>query len=130
MADSEVIGAIHGGKFGPEDFLSHPSGVTLRPAARRRLLLASAVVLTFGAALVGVARRELGTVDASLAEDAVQEVYAAMASGALASAALALDLGSGLPWLKRLVREQAWDQRERRSRATPRPVGTRHRWRW
>jgi DNA-directed RNA polymerase specialized sigma24 family protein len=90
----------------------------------------SAVVLTFGAALVGVARRELGTVDASLAEDAVQEVYAAMASGALASAALALDLGSGLPWLKRLVREQAWDQRERRSRATPRPVGTRHRWRW
>jgi CRISPR-associated protein Cas1 len=40
VADSVVIGAINGGTFGPEDFLSHPSGVTLRPAARRRLLLA------------------------------------------------------------------------------------------
>jgi CRISPR-associated protein Cas1 len=40
VADSVVIGAINGGTFGPEDFLSHSSGVTLRPAARRRLLLA------------------------------------------------------------------------------------------
>jgi CRISPR-associated protein Cas1 len=40
VADSVVIGAINGGGFGPEDFLSHPSGVAMRPAARRRLLLA------------------------------------------------------------------------------------------
>jgi CRISPR-associated protein Cas1 len=40
VADSVVIGAINGGGFGPEDFQSHPSGVAMRPAARRRLLLA------------------------------------------------------------------------------------------
>ena len=40
VADSVVVGAINGGSFGAEDFLSHPSGVTLRPPARRRLLLA------------------------------------------------------------------------------------------
>ena len=39
VADSVVIGAINGGGFGPEDFQSHPSGVAMRPAARRRLLL-------------------------------------------------------------------------------------------
>jgi CRISPR-associated protein Cas1 len=40
VADSVVIGVINGGGFGPEDFQSHPSGVAMRPAARRRLLLA------------------------------------------------------------------------------------------
>lgn len=40
VADSVVIGAINGGGFGSEDFQSHPSGVSMRPAARRRLLLA------------------------------------------------------------------------------------------
>jgi CRISPR-associated protein Cas1 len=40
VADSVVIGAINGGGFGPDDFQSHPSGVAMRPAARRRLLLA------------------------------------------------------------------------------------------
>jgi CRISPR-associated protein Cas1 len=40
VADSAVIGAINGGGFGPDDFQSHPSGVAMRPAARRRLLLA------------------------------------------------------------------------------------------
>jgi CRISP-associated protein Cas1 len=39
VADSVVIGAINGGSVGPEDFQSHPSGVAMRPAARRRLLL-------------------------------------------------------------------------------------------
>lgn len=40
VADSVVIGAINGGGFGPDDFQSHPSGVAMRPAARRRILLA------------------------------------------------------------------------------------------
>jgi CRISP-associated protein Cas1 len=40
VADSVVIGAVNGGSFGPEDFSSHPAGVAMRPAARRRLLLA------------------------------------------------------------------------------------------
>jgi CRISPR-associated protein Cas1 len=40
VADSVVIGAINGGGFGAEDFQSHPSGVAMRPAARRRILLA------------------------------------------------------------------------------------------
>ncbi len=40
VADSVVIGALNGGGFGPDDFSSHPSGVSMRPAARRRLLLA------------------------------------------------------------------------------------------
>jgi CRISP-associated protein Cas1 len=40
VADSAAIGAINGGGFGPEDFQSHPTGVAMRPAARRRLLLA------------------------------------------------------------------------------------------
>jgi CRISPR-associated protein Cas1 len=40
VADSVVIGAVNGGSFGHEDFQSHPSGVSMRPAARRRLLLA------------------------------------------------------------------------------------------
>jgi CRISPR-associated protein Cas1 len=40
VADSVVIGAINGGSVGPEDFQWHPSGVAMRPAARRRVLLA------------------------------------------------------------------------------------------
>lgn len=40
VADSVVIGALNGGSFGAEDFIMHPSGVAMRPAARRRLLLA------------------------------------------------------------------------------------------
>ena len=40
VADSVVIGAINGGGFGAGDFLTHPTGVSMRPAARRRLLLA------------------------------------------------------------------------------------------
>jgi len=40
VADSVVIGAINGGGFGAEDFQSHASAVAMRPAARRRLLLA------------------------------------------------------------------------------------------
>jgi len=40
VADSVVIGALNGGSFGSEDFITHPSGVAMRPAARRRLLLA------------------------------------------------------------------------------------------
>jgi len=40
VADSVVIGALNGGSFGHEDFLTHPSGVAMRPAARKRLLLA------------------------------------------------------------------------------------------
>jgi CRISPR-associated protein Cas1 len=40
VADSVVIGAVNGGGFGTEDFSTHPSGVAMRPAARRRLLLA------------------------------------------------------------------------------------------
>ncbi len=40
VADSVVIGAINGGTFGPEDFQRHPAGVSMRPASRRRLLLA------------------------------------------------------------------------------------------
>ena len=40
VADSVVIGALNGGSFGPDDFLTHTSGVAMRPAARKRLLLA------------------------------------------------------------------------------------------
>jgi CRISP-associated protein Cas1 len=40
IADSVVIGAVNGGGFGVDDFQSHPSGVALRPPARRRLLFA------------------------------------------------------------------------------------------
>ncbi|MGH7439017.1 MAG: CRISPR-associated endonuclease Cas4g/Cas1g [Polyangiaceae bacterium] len=40
VADSVVIGAINGGSFGRDDFLFHPAGVAMRPAARRRLLMA------------------------------------------------------------------------------------------
>ena len=40
VADSVVIGALNGGGFGLEDFLTHPSGVSMRPAARKRLLMA------------------------------------------------------------------------------------------
>lgn len=40
VADSVVIGALNGGSFGRDDFLTHPSGVAMRPAARKRLLLA------------------------------------------------------------------------------------------
>jgi CRISPR-associated protein Cas1 len=40
VADSVVIGAVNGGSVGVEDFQSHPSGVAMRPAARKRLLLA------------------------------------------------------------------------------------------
>jgi DNA-directed RNA polymerase specialized sigma24 family protein len=90
----------------------------------------SAVVVTFGEVLVGVARRELGTKWESDAEDVVQEIYAAMALGTLASAASALELGEGLPWLKRLVREQAWEQREGSWRGALRPVSPRRRCRW
>jgi CRISPR-associated protein Cas1 len=35
-----VIGAVNGGSFAVEDFQRHPSGVAMRPAARKRLLLA------------------------------------------------------------------------------------------
>ena len=67
----------------------------------------SAVVVTFlGKAPRGIARRELGERWEEDAQDVVQEIYAAMALGTLASAASALELGEGLPWLKRLVREQ------------------------
>jgi CRISPR-associated protein Cas1 len=40
VADSVVIGALNGGTFDAEDFLMHPSGVAMRPAARKRILLA------------------------------------------------------------------------------------------
>jgi CRISPR-associated protein Cas1 len=40
VADSVVVGALNGGGFGVEDFQFHSSGVVMRPAARRRLLLA------------------------------------------------------------------------------------------
>jgi CRISPR-associated protein Cas1 len=40
VGDSVVIGALNGGSFGPEDFQHHPSGVAMRPAARKRLLMA------------------------------------------------------------------------------------------
>jgi DNA-directed RNA polymerase specialized sigma24 family protein len=77
-----------------------------------------------------VARRELGTRWEEDAEDVVQEIYAAMALGTLASAASALALGEGLPWLKRMVREQAWEQREGSWRGELRPVSPRRRCRW
>jgi DNA-directed RNA polymerase specialized sigma24 family protein len=90
----------------------------------------SAVVVTFGPVLVGVARRELGVLYDGEVDDVVQEIYAAIASGVLASWAPSLGLGEGLPWLKRLVREQAWEQMERRSRGGVRPVSPRRRCRW
>jgi CRISPR-associated protein Cas1 len=40
VADSVVLGALNGGGFGVDDFTMHPTGVAMRPAARRRLLLA------------------------------------------------------------------------------------------
>ena len=40
VADSVVLGAINGGGYAVEDFQRHPSGVAMRPAARRRLLIA------------------------------------------------------------------------------------------
>jgi len=40
VVDSVVVGALNGGGFGVEDFQFHSSGVAMRPAARRRLLLA------------------------------------------------------------------------------------------
>jgi CRISPR-associated protein Cas1 len=40
IADSVVVGAVNVGGFSLEDFVIHPSGVAMRPAARRRLLLA------------------------------------------------------------------------------------------
>jgi DNA-directed RNA polymerase specialized sigma24 family protein len=90
----------------------------------------SAVVVTFGEVLVGVARRELGAKWASDADDVVQEIYAALALGTLTASASALELGEGLPWLKRLVREQAWEQREGSWRGQLRPVSPRRRSRW
>jgi DNA-directed RNA polymerase specialized sigma24 family protein len=90
----------------------------------------SAVVVTFGEVLIGVARRELGTRWESEAEDVVQDVYAAIALGAYASAALSLDLGEGLPWLRRRVREQAWEQRERRWSGAWSSTPARRRCRW
>ena len=82
----------------------------------------SAVVVTFGEVLLGVARRELGTLWESDAEDVVQETYAALASGALEMEAWGLELGEGLPWLKRVVRELAWEQRAASWREALRPV--------
>jgi CRISPR-associated protein Cas1 len=40
VADSIVISAINNGVIGPSDFIVHPTGVALRPAGRRRFLLA------------------------------------------------------------------------------------------
>ena len=40
VADSVVIGAINVNAFALDDFVRHPSGVAMKPAARRRLLLA------------------------------------------------------------------------------------------
>jgi CRISPR-associated protein Cas1 len=40
VADSVAISVVNGGGLGPEDFQFHPSGVGIRPAARRRVLLA------------------------------------------------------------------------------------------
>jgi CRISPR-associated protein Cas1 len=40
IADSTVISAINNGVIEPADFISHPTGVALRPAGRRRFLLA------------------------------------------------------------------------------------------
>lgn len=40
VADSIVISAINNGVIGPSDFISHPTGVALRPPGRRRFLLA------------------------------------------------------------------------------------------
>lgn len=40
VADSVVISAINNGVIGPSDFVTHPTGVALRPPGRRRFLLA------------------------------------------------------------------------------------------
>lgn len=40
VADSTVISAINNGVIEPGDFITHPTGVALRPAGRRRFLLA------------------------------------------------------------------------------------------
>ncbi len=90
----------------------------------------SAVVVTFGEVLIGVARRELGSNWESEAEDVVQDVYAAIAVGTYASEALALDLGGGLPWLRRTVRERAWAQRELRWVGATTTTPARRRCRW
>jgi CRISPR-associated protein Cas1 len=40
LADSTVLGVINQGTITPTDFLVHPTGVSLNPAARRRFILA------------------------------------------------------------------------------------------
>ncbi|MGH7440342.1 MAG: CRISPR-associated endonuclease Cas4g/Cas1g [Polyangiaceae bacterium] len=40
VADSVVIGVINGGTVSVDDFQSHPAGVTMKPAARKRVLFA------------------------------------------------------------------------------------------
>ncbi|MEZ4219633.1 MAG: CRISPR-associated endonuclease Cas1 [Polyangiaceae bacterium] len=40
LADSVVIGAVNNGVVGPDDFISSVAGVALKPAARRKLILA------------------------------------------------------------------------------------------
>jgi DNA-directed RNA polymerase specialized sigma24 family protein len=90
----------------------------------------SAVVVTFGAALIAVARRELGVLWESEAEDVVQDVYRDIALGTYTSAAVSLDLGEGLPWLRRKVRERAWEQPERRWRDAWMPTPMRRWCRW
>lgn len=40
LADSAVISALNNSVVGREDFIEHPTGVALKPAARRRILLA------------------------------------------------------------------------------------------
>lgn len=115
---------------GPErELLEQCDNLVLKAASGDARAL-SAVAMTFGQVLLGVARRELGTLWEEHAEDVRQEIYAAMATGSLASAASALELGEGLPWLKRLVREQAWEQREKSWRGELRAVSPRRRCRW
>jgi CRISPR-associated protein Cas1 len=40
IADSTVIGALNGGTFGEDDFITHPTGVSMTAPARRRLIAA------------------------------------------------------------------------------------------
>lgn len=40
VADSTVISAVNNGVIGPDDFLVHPTGVSLKPPGRRRFILA------------------------------------------------------------------------------------------
>jgi hypothetical protein len=114
----------------PQHELLEPFDDLVVKAASGDARALSAVVLTFGAVLLAVARRELGFLDEGEEDDVVQEIYAALAGGSLASSAMSLGLGEALPWLKRLVREQAWEQRERRGRGALRPVSPRRRCRW